>query len=299
VIRAFLFPGQGSEAPGMGGEALRQPGPVRSLLERASRSLEMDLIALADRGGPALVKTEVSQGVLVSVGVGLAIELQMSGVAPDALAGHSVGELAAFCIAGCVAPEEAVDLALERGRLMAEAARRSPGGMAALQVTAEEDARAAIALGNGAGHVEIAAHNGPAEYVLTGDKAALAAVASRFPTVPLPVAGPWHSRAMSEAERAWRVKLRQVEWRRPAIPLVANATGRFVAEGDDPVELLAGQLTRPVLWAESLQTLHGMGVTTWHVFGPGRVIRGLCRSNLGRTVEVVMHDGMQPAEVRA
>lgn len=295
---AFLFPGQGSEAPGMGGALLSRPGPVRSLLDRVSRALGLNLVKAVACGDPALGRTEVSQPALVAVGIGVALELKGCGVRPDAVAGHSVGELAAFCVAGCLGPEDAIDCAVERGRLMGEAPRRSPGGMAALRVGAEEAVRAALELGARAGHVEIAAHNGPEEWVLTGDRAALAAVAARFPTAPLPVSGPWHSRAMAEAARAWRATLRRMRWNRPEVPIVANATGTFVDEDDDLVALLAGQLTQPVRWASSLRTLHEAGVTTWRVVGPGRVLRGLCRSNLGLAARVVIHDGAPAPEAR-
>jgi [acyl-carrier-protein] S-malonyltransferase len=285
VKTAFLFPGQGAELLGMGGTLLEREGPVRKLLGRASRALGIDLAAAVAKGAPVLHRTDVGQAALTAVCIGLAQELISAGQRPDAVAGHSLGELAAFCIAGCLEPEEAVDCALARGRLMAEAARRSPGGMAAVRIR-EEDLPALL----DGSELQIAAHNAPEEWVLTGDRAALAAVARRFAAVPLAVAGPWHSRAMSGAQDEWRDALRQLRWRPPAIPLVANATGRFVV-GEDPSELLAGQLTLPVRWAATLRTLAEAGVSSFCVVGPGRVLRGLCRANLGVAARVVISDG--------
>jgi [acyl-carrier-protein] S-malonyltransferase len=293
VKQAFLFPGQGSEGPGMGGALLEPPGPTRELLGRASRALGLDLAAAIARASPALTRTDVSQPALTAVCVGIAQELAVTGVHPDAVCGHSVGELAAFCIAGCLDPEEAIDCAVERGKLMAEAARRAPGGMAAVRVR-ESELPEVLA----AGGVELAAHNAPEEWVISGSRAALAAVAARFPVVPLSVSGPWHSRAMAEAEVRFRQRLQAVRWRRPRIPLVANATGAWVTN-EDLAELLAGQLTRPVRWATTLRTLSQGGISSWRVVGPGRVLRGLCRANLGTTARVIVSDGQPVRELSA
>jgi [acyl-carrier-protein] S-malonyltransferase len=293
VKQAFLFPGQGSEGPGMGGALLERPGPVRELLGRASHALGLDLAAAIARGSPALTRTDVSQPALTAVCIGIAQELAATGIHPEAVCGHSVGELAAFCVAGCLDPEEAVDCAVERGKLMAEAARRAPGGMAAVRVR-EDDLPAVLA----AGAVELAAHNAPEEWVVSGGRAALAAVAARFPAVPLSVSGPWHSRAMAEAEARFRERLRIVRWRRPRIALVANATGDCVTD-EELADLLAGQLTRPVRWATALRTLLQGGISSWRVVGPGRILRGLCRANLGPAARIIVSDGQPVRELCA
>ncbi|MBK7857217.1 MAG: ACP S-malonyltransferase [Archangiaceae bacterium] len=259
----FLFPGQGSEAPGMGGEALTRPGPVRTLLERASKAMSVDLPGIIERGTPQLARTEVSQPALLCIGVGLALEALARGTRPLALAGHSVGELAAFCVAGCLAPEEAVDVVLDRARLMGEAARTHPGGMAAVREPVEG--------------YEVAAHNAPREWVVTGDREALAKLSVAH--TRLPVAGPWHSRHMAKAAEQWRASLQRVQWKRPRFPVVANANGEVIEERDDLAELLVAQLTQPVRWAASVQTLVKLGAKRWHFFGPEKVLKGLLRAN--------------------
>ncbi len=283
-MNAFLFPGQGSEGPEMGGAALTRPGPVRTLVERASRALELDLERIIAKGDPQLARTEVGQPALIAVSLGLALEQSAK---PDVVAGHSVGEIAAFAIAGCLSPEDAVDCVVERARLMAEAARKFPGMMAAMRAQSLDEVQVALALGSKVGTLELAAHNGPDEWVLTGDRVALAAVTSRFATVPLPVSGPWHSRAMTEAAEQWRLSLERISWQRPSVRVVANATGDFVHDGW--VSLLVGQLTQPVQWAKTMRTLSAAGVTSWNIFGPGRVLRGLCRANLGHSTQVELY----------
>ncbi|HVE83365.1 MAG TPA: ACP S-malonyltransferase [Myxococcales bacterium] len=289
---AFLFPGQGSESPGMGAALLRRSARTRQLLGRASRALDVDLEAAVARGHPLLRRTEALQPLLLAIGLGLSEELERGGTAPSAVAGHSVGELAAFCVAGCLAAEEAMDAAVQRGRLMADAARRHPGaGMAALRARAESEVAAAVEAGMAAGPVGVAAHNSPDQWVLSGAGRALAAVAARFPTVPLPVSGPWHSELMADAERRWEDSLRLLRWRAPRVALVANRTGQVVGPEEDLPAPLAGQLTRPVRWADTLRTLAGLGVDAWHVLGPGKTLRALCRENLGLAVQVQVLDG--------
>lgn len=288
---AFLFPGQGSESPGMGAALLRRSAWARALLARASRALDLDLEAAVARGHPLLCRTEALQSVLFAIGLGLARELEHGGTAPSAVAGHSVGEMAAVCAAGCLEAEEAMDAVVERGRLMAEAARLHPGGMAALRARAEGEVSAALQAGLQAGPVGVAAHNAPDQWVLSGSARALAAVAARFPTVPLPVSGPWHSALMADAERRWLQSLRLLRWRPPRLTLVANQAGQIVGAGDDLPALLAGQLTQPVRWAAALRTLAEAGVDAWHVLGPGRTLRALCRENLGLQVQVKVLDG--------
>jgi [acyl-carrier-protein] S-malonyltransferase len=292
VSDAFLFPGQGSETPGMGGGALRRPGPVRALLERASSLVGVDLAEVVARGDQRLTRTELSQPALVAVGLGLALEARAAGLEPAAVAGHSVGELTAFAFAGCLEPEEAVDCVVARARFMAEAAKISPGAMAAVRLPGGRDLEDVLALGRQVGHLEVAAHNGPEEWVLTGEPHALSNVATRYATVPLKVGGAWHSRTMAEAASRWREVLQRVSFRRPTLPLVANSTGQWIGAHDDLSELLLGQLTRPVLWAESLRTMAEAGVSTLHVFAPGRVLRGLCRANLGQLARIELHEGL-------
>ena len=266
VSDVFLFPGQGAEVPGMGGDALARPGPVRDLLARASRTLGVELAAIIERGTPQLTAHR-GEPACADRRSALGSRSRPSRVGSRRAPSRSlVGELSAFCLAGCLEPEEAIDAAvLARARFMAEAARAQPGGMAAVREPVEG--------------VELAAHNAPHEWVVTGSKAELAALT--VPSVPLPVAGPWHSRFMALAPpSSGAASLAKVRWQRPRIPLVANGTGwAVISDSDDLAELLIAQLMRPVRWAESLRTLVDLGATGWHFFGPARVLRGLCRAN--------------------
>ena len=293
---AFLFPGQGSWAREIQGAELARSGAARELLGLASAGLGIDLIEAVASGSPTLGRTELGQPALLSLCIGAARELAARGIAPRAAAGHSVGELAAFSIAGCLSAEDAIAASIERGRLMSEAARSCTGGMLALRSEqAVEEARAWVAQ---LGPLELAAHNAPNEWVVSGPRPVLQAVAARMASTWLPVEGAWHSSSMKDAETAWRRWLERIELRPPRILLVANATGEAVG-AEDLRELLAGQLTRPILWVRTLETLAGAAISDWRILGPGRTLRNLCRANLGAGAALSIEDGLPTARPKA
>lgn len=294
---ALLFPGQGEESAGMAGAALDRPGAVRNLLARASAQLGIDLAASIRTGDPALTTTEVAQPALVAIALGLWLDLAARGVGADAIAGHSLGELAAFSAAGCLTPEDAVDLACHRGKLMGAVARRRPGYMLAIRAA---NLAAVEALLDGArrhGVIDIAAHNAPDQWVLSGEASALGAIEARQPVTRLPVSGSWHCSLMASAETAWRRQLQKVAFRAPARLLVANRSGEPVASDADLPDLLAGQLTRPVRWAKSFESLSAAGIERFITVGPSKTLRALCRANLGRDVRIASATGRGPFEL--
>jgi [acyl-carrier-protein] S-malonyltransferase len=272
----------------MGGAALLRSARVGDWLARASAIVGIDVRDAIEQGLPVLRRTEVAQPALTAVGLGLYEALIERGARPAFVAGHSVGEMAAFAAAGVFPPETAVELAAERGRLMAAAAEANPGGMLALKVESPDEVPAALAVGARQGWIEVGAENGPTEWVLTGDKAALAAVAARFTAVPLPVVGPWHSRGMREAEQGFRRLLARTPLHPPRCGLIANRDGRLVGDDADLADLLAGQLTRPIAWAATIATLVRLRTRTWVVLGPGRGLRGLVRKNAGLDAHVTV-----------
>lgn len=274
----WLFPGQGMERPRMGLALAEEFPAARALLQLAGEEAQVDAFRLLRRGGPDLQRTAVLQPLLTAVSLGVALALRQAGHAPDAVAGHSLGEIAAWSAAGGVPPEDAVRLAGARGRCMQEAARTRSGAMLAIladESALDEARRAAAAVGT----VDLAAHNAPEEWVLTGTRSALEAAARVAPSKWLDVSGPWHSRLMAGAETALAIALARVP--RPPLrcELWCNRTGRPAASDALPT-LIAEQLTHPVRWAETLAGLAGPH-TRFVTVGPGRVLRGLLRKNLG------------------
>ena len=267
-------------------------GPVRRLVARAGERTGVDLQRLLERGGPAWGRTEVVQPLLVAVCLGIHEELRSRGVQPHFVAGLSLGELTAWSASGAISHEEAVDLAAQRGRLMGDAAAKRPGAMSMVQAPTREQAEEALALGRTAGALELAGRDAPAEWVLSGDPAALTRVASRFSCRPLSVAGAWHSPAMAGALEPWSEALRALR------PRAASAV--LVSSGESPApsqiaELLARQLVAPFDWAATLATLAREGAVAFVTVGPGRVLRSLVRKNLGEGARVFSAE--QPADL--
>ncbi len=283
---AFLFPGQGTDLSRLDTALLDLQGPVRTLVDHVGGLLKLDLVSLVKQGAPCLTKTEVAQPTIVAITLGLALARARTEPADLAVAGHSLGELTAVAFAGCLSVDDALEAAVVRGELMKAAALKSPGAMAA--VTCDEaDVEELLALGKAHGSLDIAARNGPKQWVFSGDRGALGVVATAAPLTLLPVMGPWHTPAMGDAARHWEYSLRRFRWTMPTRPLFLAGTAR-PARGDvDWARVLAEQLYKPVPWMQILNDLHSAGVTRFIAVEPGRVLLGLCRETLGRGCEIV------------
>lgn len=263
---AFLFPGQGARNVSSGLKLARSlPDGVQLLALATSEDLEAN-------AGRALERTEVLQPVLAAICLTIHGALLRAGVTPSLVLGHSLGELPAFAAAGVITAEAAVKLAVLRGALMAREAGKHPGGLIAL----DSLAAAKAALSNGA---ELAAVNAPDEVVISGTEASLRGVAGRR----VPVSGAWHSKAMSGAVDEFRAALKAVEPSVPRVPLISNLDG---AVGRS-LDTLADQLTQTVHFTAALKAAVEQGVDTFVTVGPGAVLRGLVRKNLGATVRVL------------
>jgi [acyl-carrier-protein] S-malonyltransferase len=270
------------EASGMGLSVADASPAARGLLELASELTGEDLPRLLRRGGRALQRTEVLQPCLTAVALGAVEALLAAGVRPEIVAGHSLGEVAAGVAAGCLAPPAAVKLARLRGMLMAREAARSPGGMLALLEIDQAAVEGALARHS----VDLAAHNAPGEWVVSGALHELRELARDLPARLLPVSGAWHGRAMAgvvpELEKALSAVCPETTG---AVRVICNATGEEVAV-EHFLSQLAAQLTRPVLWAGTMTTLATAGVTDVVTVGPGHVLRGLLRKNLDQAIRV-------------
>jgi [acyl-carrier-protein] S-malonyltransferase len=284
---AFLFPGQGSDVARVGEELAEGVPAVERLLTEALKRLEMDRGVLWARGGRALERTAVLQPVLTALTLGVHQALAAGNCEPDLVAGHSLGEIAAWAAVGGLTPPEAIDLAFHRGRVMEEAARSHAGGMAALRVRSEEELDTALARGRQHGQVELAARNAPDEWVVAGDDEALRAIAALSPSTRLPVSGAWHGSRMIHAAEEWGAILeRRGEAAAPRSPggaarssFLSNRTGAVVEDPSDIPRLLVESFTHPVRWTEVMQSLAEEGVTDLVTLGPGKILRGLARRN--------------------
>jgi [acyl-carrier-protein] S-malonyltransferase len=288
---ALLFPGQGVKGVLGALEAAAESARGRALLDvaAAASGVRVPVARLFERGGRELERTEVLQPVLTAIALFVHGELRAAGCKADVVAGHSLGEIAAAAAAGWLTPEGAVEIAALRGRLMAREAARRPGGLLALRRGDEESVKRALEIGRASGAIAVGAVNAPDEVVLTGDLAALRAVAAALPSTRVPVAGPWHSDAMTGAVEDLRTALRGALCSGPTgegerdlqVAFVGNRDGSIVTDGLTLVDHLAEQIALPVQWTRALDTLARLRVTDYVTVGPGATLRGLLYKHAG------------------
>ncbi|PRQ08067.1 Polyketide biosynthesis protein BaeE [Enhygromyxa salina] len=285
---AVLFAGHGAEHPGMGGDLV---GPASPLVELAAALGGFDASKLLRRGGPGLHHTQVVQPLLTAVNLTILATLAERGVAWQLCLGHSLGELAAWSASGAITASEAVTLAARRGAILAELARARPGGMLALrlEVGADDSAvlDAALALGRAHGVVDVAVHNAPGQWVLSGERAALGVIAGRVGGTFVATDGAWHSRLMADGVDAFRaaVEAAAATARPRTIGIVANQDGRLCRPNDDFVAPFVAQMTGTVRWSACLRTLAELEVGDVVLVGPSKTLAGLLRANLGAQID--------------
>lgn len=283
---ALLFPGQGSQTTDMR-DTVERAWP--ELLELAADAVGDDPFARVDEG------TRFAQPAILCAA--LAGWVRLGRPDADLYAGHSLGEIGALAAAGALDAEDAVRLVALRGRLMQEAAERTPGeGMLALLGRgggASAAAAAEIAADHG---LTLANDNAPGQVVLAGPGDALSAAAahaeaSGLRAMRLPVRGAFHSSSMTPAVPEFLGALERVEFREPRAPVFSCVTAQPF---DDPRRRLAEALDHGVRWRETLVALHGRGARRFVETGPGRVLTGLVRRTLA-DVEAIAGERLEPA----
>jgi [acyl-carrier-protein] S-malonyltransferase len=282
----YVFPGQGSHAVGMAGEFLRERPAAAALVARADRLLGRELSRLMLRGPLAeLTRTENQQVALCVAEAVCLAALREAGVPePVAVAGHSLGELAACHAAGALDFDQLVELAAERGRLMETAARAAPGGMLAVAPATDGEMAGWLVAAGASGAVAVANRNAPGQLVLSGPGEALGAVeriarAEGRRTTWLPVSGPWHSPAMTPAARAFAEVLARTPLRDPRVPVWSALDGTPQGTAAALRARLAWQIDQPVRWVETVRALRAAHPGAAFVeVGPGRVLTGLLRA---------------------
>jgi len=285
---AFVFPGQGSQAPKMG---LDWAGDGSSdLYGWASACLGWDLAeTLANASPDELRQTYIAQPAIFCVSVAALRALERAGIRPSFVAGHSLGEFSALVAAGVLSFEAGLALVARRAEAMQRAADARPGSMSSVLGLSVEGVEMAVAAAAGNNVLAIANDNAPGNVVVSGEWAAL----ERLPAaakelgakrvLPLSVGGAFHSPLMGPAAEAFWPLLAAAPLRDGAVPVVANATAEPVTDAAELRELLGRQLTGPVRWTESVRQLAELGVDTFVEVGPGTVLSSLIK----RTVEGV------------
>jgi [acyl-carrier-protein] S-malonyltransferase len=286
---ALVFPGQGSQAVGMGKRLAEEFAAARTVFEEVDAALGEKLSATMWEGpGDKLTLTENAQPALMAVSLAALRALEAEAgfdLTRDAafVAGHSLGEYSALAAAQCLTVADAARLLRIRGRAMQKAVPVGVGAMAALVGTTLDQAKAVAAEVADTGVCAAANDNGGGQVVLSGAKSAveraveIAKERGVKRAMILPVSAPFHCLLMQPAADVMAEALSQVEVRRPRVPLVANVLAEPISDPPAIVRALTQQVTDTVRWRESVLFMVSAGVTVFYEVGAGRVLTGLIK----------------------
>lgn len=281
---AFVFPGQGSQKVGMLVELAEQFSSVQETFAEASEAIGFDLWHIA-QSGEGLNQTEFTQPVLLTASIALwRLWLELGGVAPKYLAGHSLGEYSALVAANALSLGDAVKLVNLRGQLMQDAVPQGKGAMAA--ILGLDDAKVvelcAQATSQAEGSVEAANYNAQGQVVIAGDTAQVEAVMAAAKensgkAIALPVSVPSHCSLMKPAAEKFATALAQTNIQLPVIPVIQNVNAKAADTVEELRQALTSQLYDSVQWTKTMQYLQDQGVSYVAECGPSNVLSNLAK----------------------
>lgn len=282
---AFVFPGQGSQYPGMGKVLTENYSTAKEVFAKADKIKKISALCF-EGSEDELKKTTNTQPALLTASFACAEVLRSNGIKPDFVAGHSLGEYTALVVAGVLNFSDALNLVLTRSKLMEEAMPSGKGTMAAILGLNAQEVEMICLEASKTSLVEPANYNCPGQVVIAGysqgvEKAiVMAKERGAKRAIPLSVSGPFHSSLMEPAGDALAEKIKRLSFQKPSIPIVANVTAKFALEPQAIMENLISQVKRPVLWDESISFLYEAGVRIFVEVGPGKVLTGLIKKTL-------------------
>jgi [acyl-carrier-protein] S-malonyltransferase len=281
---AFVFPGQASQQPGMGKELAEKYPVAQAVFDEADKALGFSISKMCFEGSEEELKlTANTQPAILTVSVAAYRVLEQKGIAPDYVAGHSLGEYSALVAVGSLKFADAVKLVRKRGTYMQEAVPAGQGAMAAIMgvspaVVMDACKRAAEAEVCGPANL-----NSPEQTVISGHAGAVkraVEIASQLGakrSMVLAVSAPFHSALMMPAQQKLEKDLSAIQFGELQVPLVTNVDADTIRDGNEARNALVRQVSMPVRWEESMRLLLDEGVNTFVEVGPGRVLTGLMR----------------------
>jgi [acyl-carrier-protein] S-malonyltransferase len=281
---AFMFPGQASQYPGMGKELAEKYPAARAVFDEADKALGFSISKMCFEGTEDELKlTANTQPAILTASVAAFRVLEEKGIAPDYVAGHSLGEYSALVAVGSLKFVDAVKLVRKRGQYMQEAVAAGQGAMAAimgLSPAVVQDACKRAAEGEVCSAANL---NSPEQTVISGNASAvkraveIASQSGAKRAVILPVSAPFHSALMMPAQEKLEKDLQTTAFAALQLPLVTNVDADTIRTGDEARSALIRQVSMTVRWEESMRMLLDEGVNTFVEVGPGRVLTGLMR----------------------
>ena len=281
---AFLFPGQGSQVVGMGKELAAMYPVAQETFDEADAALGYKLSQLCFEGPEDQLKlTEITQPAILTASVAAYRVLESTGITPNFVAGHSLGEYSAHVAAGTLDFQDAVRTVRNRGKYMQEAVPVGVGAMAAILML-PIDAIREICKEAAQGEVcEPANINSPNQVVISGSKGAVERAAEMCKAkgakraVMLPVSAPFHCSLMQPAQDRLAADLKALTFHPMEVPLITNVDAKMIQSPDEARDALIRQVTGAVQWERSMRELIAKGVNTFVEVGPGQVLGGLMR----------------------
>ena len=281
MAKAFVFPGQGSQFPGMCKDLYDAHKEAREMFRQADSLLGFSLSSVMFEGtAEDLKQTKVTQPAVFLHSV--VAQRLMTIEQPDMVAGHSLGEFSALVACGALRFEDALLLVSARAQAMQAACEALPGTMAAVLGLPDEQVDA-ICKNHKDGVVVAANFNCPGQIVISGEVEAIDAIcpvmkeAGARRALRLPVGGAFHSPLMAPAAEDLKAAILKTEFNKPFCPIYQNVTAQASVEPEIIRENLLKQLTAPVRWTQSVQNMIADGATEFYEFGPGDVLKGLIR----------------------
>lgn len=305
-MRAFIFPGQGSQVVGMGKELAAASSTAREVFEEVDHALAQNLFQLmCDGPEDELTLTENAQPAIMANAIAVLRVMEKEGGKPlqdlcDYVAGHSLGEYTALCAAGALNLTATAELLKLRGQSMQKAVPVGEGGMAAL-LSADIKKASSLAKASAQGEIcTVANDNDPTQVVISGHIGAIERAVALVKDhgikrgVPLPVSAPFHCSLMKPAAEAMEAALAETTIMPPVVPVFANVTAEAVNESDQIRELLVEQVTGTVRWRESVGNMTEAGVGQFVEFG-GKVLGGMVK-RINRDAESISLTSMNDIE---
>ena len=278
-MKAYIFPGQGAQFPGMGKELYENFSLAKKRFEQANKLLGFDISSIMFEGSKDdLHQTSVTQPAVFLHSVILS-EIMGEDFQPKMVAGHSLGEFSALTAAGALSFEDGLQLVSQRAQAMQKACDEVPGTMAA--VLGLEDAQVEDVCASITGTVVAANYNCPGQLVISGELAAVEAACEALKeagarrALVLPVGGAFHSPLMEPARQELAEAIQSTTFHDPRCRIYQNVTGQAVMEKEVIKNNLIAQLTAPVRWTQSVQQMIYDGATSFTEVGPGKVLQGL------------------------